>query len=349
MKKIATTLILLLALQVFSQKSKIQILNPKDNNPIENVHIYSDSLLIDKTNKNGFFKINLEKYNKVYIIKEDYYDTIINVENLNKIFLKKIDAIQLNEIIVTNINVNDLLDSISDVKNRLKNVNVSNYIHFYNELTINKDTLLYFNNRLHHKNRFGDFCSFENKIIRNFTTNEKLTPIFDYKNQKIKFKNNYLHFSSSYLTTELQIISKIRNYFNYKVSKDNGYYKIEFTPIKKNNEYPYYGYIIVDYEDFGIYEFKMNTKQQKNDIKVVVFNDELFKYKILNEDIFIKYNKNENGKYDLVSYNFDSSIQSLNGSFKNYVIINKCRKEPTFSYDISNTKKIDLTTYKFTK
>ena len=349
MKKITTTLILLISLQIFSQKTKIQILNTKDSNPIEDVYIYSDSLLIDKTNKNGFFKINLEKHKKISVIKEDYYDTIVNVENINKIFLKKIDAIQLKEVIVTNININNLLDSISDVKKRLKNVNVSNYTHFYNLLTINKDTLIYFNNRLHHKKKIGDFCTVENKIIRNFTTNEKLTPIFDYRNKKVLFKNNYLHFSNSYLTTELQIITKVRKLFDYKLSKDNGYYKIEFAPTKKNNEHPYYGYVLIDYEDYGIYELKINTKQQKNDIKVVVFNDELFKYKILNEDLFIKYNKNENGKYDLISYNFDSSIQSLNGNFKNYIITNKCRKEPTFSYDISNTKKIDLTTYKFTK
>jgi hypothetical protein len=336
-----------LSLHIYSQKTKIQILNFKDNIPIENVHIYSDSLLIDKTDSHGFFTINLKKNNKVTVIKENFYDTIINLNNVNKIFLKEIDAIRLKEVIVTNINVNNLLDSISDFKNRLKNVNVSNYTHFYNLLTINKDTLLYFNNRLHHKNRLGDFCSSENKIIRNFNTNEKLTPIFDYKNKKVLFKNNYLHFSISYLTTELQIITKVRKLFDYKVSKDNGYYKIEFAPTKKNNEYPYYGYVLIDYEDYGIYELKMNTKQQKNDIKVVVFNGELYKYKILNEDIFIKYNKNENGKYDLVSYNFDSSIQSLNGNFKNHVITNKCRKEPTLSYDISNIKKIDLTTYKF--
>jgi len=349
MKKITTTLIILLSLQIFSQKTKIQILNSKDSNPIENVHIYSDLLLIDKTDKKGFFNINLEKYKKISVIKEDYYDTIVNAENIKKIFLKKIDAIQLKEVIVTNTNINNLLDSIRDHKKRLKNVNISNYIHFYNELTINKDTLLYFNNRLHHKNRVGDFCTVENKIIRNFTTNEKLTPVFDYKNKKVLFKDNYLHFSSSYLTTELQIIAKLRDFFNYKVSKDNGYYKIEFTPNKKNNEYHYYGYILIDYEDFGIYELKINTKQQEKDFKVVVFNDEILKYKILKEEIFIKYSKNIDGKYELITYNFDSWLQALNGNFKGYVFKNKCRKEPTLYFDSSKTKKIDLTTYKFTE
>jgi hypothetical protein len=341
--------IILSSLQVFSQKEKIQILNLKDNNPIENVQIYSDSVLIDKTDRQGFFKINIKKSNIISIIKEDFYDTIINLKNTNKIFLKKIDAILLNEVVVTNINISNLLDSINDYKKRLRKVNVSNYIHFYNELTINKDTLLYFNNRLHHKNRVGDFCTVENKIIRNFTTNEKLTPVFDYKNKKVLFKDNYLHFSSSYLTTELQIIAKLRDFFNYKVSKDNGYYKIEFTPNKKNNEYHYYGYILIDYEDFGIYELKINTKQQEKDFKVVVFNDEILKYKILKEEIFIKYSKNIDGKYELITYNFDSWLQALNGNFKGYVFKNKCRKEPTLYFDSSKTKKIDLTTYKFTE
>lgn len=339
----------LLSLNVFSQKTKIQILNLKDNNPIENVQIYSDSVLIDKTDSQGFFKINIKKNNIISIIKEDFYDTIVNIKNTNKIFLKKIDAIQLNEVVVTNINISNLLDSISDYKKRIKNVNVSNYIHFYNILTINKDTLLYLNNRLFHKNREGYFCSTENKIIGNFKTNEKLMPIFEYNKKPILFNKNYLHFSSSYITTEMQIVAKLKNLFHYKVSKDDGYYKIEFTPNRKNNEYPYYGYILIDYEDFGIYEFKLNTNIETDDIRKVLLNEELLKYKILNEEIFIKYNKNEIGKYDLVSFNFDSTLQSLNGDYKNYVFINKCRIEPTLNFDNSKTKKIDLTTYKIIK
>jgi hypothetical protein len=70
---------------------------------------------------------------------------------------------------------------------------------------------------------------------------------------------------------------------------------------------------------------------------------------MLNEEIFIKYNKNEKGKYDLVSYNFDSTLQSLNGDIKNYIFYNKCRIEPTLNFDNSHTKKIDLTTYKIIK
>jgi hypothetical protein len=341
--------IFLISLQVFSQKEKIQILNLKDNNPIENVQIYSDSVLIDKTDRQGFFKINIKKNNIISIIKEDFYDTIVNLKNTNKIFLRKIDAIQLNEIVVTNINISNLLDSISDYKKRLKKVNVSNYIHFYNILTINKDTLLYLNSRLYHKNKEGYFCSEENKIIGEFKTNEKLTPIFKYKNKPILFNKNYLHFSSSYFTTEMQIVTKLKKQFDYKVSKDEGYYKIEFTPNKKNNEFPYYGYILIDYEDFGIYEFKLNTNLEKDNIRKVVLNEELLKYKILNEEIFIKYNKSEIGKYDLVSYNFDSTLQALNGDFKNYVFINKCRIEPTLTFDNSKIKKIDLTTYKIIK
>jgi len=349
MKKITIVIILLVSVKNFSQKTKIQILNLKDNNPIENVQIYSDSILIDKTNSQGFFNLNLKKKNKISIIKEGFYDTIINIENANTIFLKKIDAIQLEEIVVTNVNINNLLDSIGDVKKRLKKVNISNYIHYYNVLTANKDTLLYLNNRLFHKNREGYFTSAENKIIGHFVTNEKLTPIFEYKNQPLLFNKNYLHISNSYFTSELQIIINVRKFFDYKVTKDDGYFKIEFVPNKKNNEYPYYGYILIDQEDFGIYEFKINTNLQKDDTRTVVLNNELLKYKILNEEIFIKYSKNENGKYDLVSYNYDSSFHSLNGNFKGYAFLNKCRIEPTLYFDISKTKKIDLTTYKFTK
>ena len=70
MKKITIILVILVSIQIYSQKTKIQILNFKDNNPIENVQIYSDSILIDKTDSQGFFNINLKKIKKFLLLKK---------------------------------------------------------------------------------------------------------------------------------------------------------------------------------------------------------------------------------------------------------------------------------------
>lgn len=341
-----TLLLLVLTLQIYSQKTKKQVLNVENNNPIENALIYSDSILIDKTNKKGFFEINLKKYNKISIVKEDFYDTLISLETTDKVFIRKINAIQLKEVVVSNINSYILLDSIGDSKKRLKNVIFSNHTHFFNVLTIDKDTLLYLNNRLYLKNRVGYFCSEENKIIRKFKITDNLRPVFKHNNEQIVFNYNYLHASNSYLTTEVQIILKFRRLFDFKVSKEDGYYKIVFLPNKKNKEYPYFGYFLIDYEDYGIYEFSCKTTNNEKNKRNLVLNDKIINYKILYEESFIKHDKNENNKYELVTYRFDSQLKTLDGYFKGSVITNKCRKEPTFAFDASKTKKIDLSTYK---
>ncbi|MFD2908297.1 hypothetical protein ACFSX9_06070 [Flavobacterium ardleyense] len=346
MEKYITLLLILVTLSIYSQKTKTQVLSLEDNNPIENALIYYDSVLIDKTNNKGFFEINLKKHNKISIVKEDYYDTIISLDSSDKVFLRKINAIQLKEVVVTKANVFNLLDSIGDSKKRLKNVIFSNHTHFYNILTIDKDTLLYLNNRLYLKNREGYFCSQENKIIGNFKKTDNLSPIFEHNNEQIVFNYNYLHYSNSYLTMELLVILKFRKLFEYKVSKDDGYYKIEFSPNKNNKEFPYYGYILIDDEDYGIYEFSCKTTSNEKNKRNLVLNDKIINYKILNEESFIKHNKNENNKYELVTYRFDSQLKSLDGYFKGSIITNKYRKEPTFAFDASKAKKIDLTTYK---
>lgn len=348
-KKIIIIFLILISNQIYSQKVKIQVLNSDDNNPVENALIYSDSILLDKTNNRGYFHINLRNNSKISIIKEDFYDTIIKLNFSNKIYLKKINAIQLKEVVVTNVNIDNLLDSIGNYKKRLKNVHFTNYIHFNNALTIDEDTLLSLNNRLYLKNREGYFCSAEDKIIKKFRTNEKSTTIFDYRNKQVVFNYNYLHSENSHFTTELLLILKLKKLFDYKVSKDEGYYKIDFTPKKRNNEFPYYGYILIDFEDYGIYEFSCKSTIDKKNKRNLVFNEKIINYKILNEESFIKNNKNENGKYELVTYRFDSQIQSIDGFFKGSIIKNKFRKEPTFPFDTSKTKKIDLSSYELVK
>ncbi len=90
MKNIIILILLLSSNQFFSQKIKIQ-LTDKDNIPVENAQIFSDSTIIDKTNSKGFFSVNIKKYDKIIIVKEDYYDTIISLEKVtNKIQIRKI-------------------------------------------------------------------------------------------------------------------------------------------------------------------------------------------------------------------------------------------------------------------
>ena len=347
MKKNAFILILLFSELIYSQKVKIQILNQSDNNPIENVQIFSDSTLIDNTNKKGYFHIDKNKFTNITLVKEDYYDTIININSFkNIIYLKKIDAIILKEIIVTNLNINTILDSI--YKNvKLKNIQITQNTHFFNSLTRGKDTLLFINNRLVHKNKVGDFCENINKIINNYRITNDNRVIYTMNNNEITFNNSYLHIGPPASSFELQIAIKLRKYFDYTVSKSDGFYKIDFIRKKNNNEFPYKGYLIIDRDDFGLYEFSCKTITDNKSKRNLTLNGKIINFKILNEESFIKYFKNSKGKYELISYSFDSELHVLDGYFKNSIFTNKCRKEPTNPFNAPNLKKINLLTYKF--
>jgi hypothetical protein len=350
MKKIITLFILLISKQFYSQKTKIQILNLKDNIPIENVQIYSDSTLIDKTNQDGYFYINLNKINKISLVKENYYDTIINKKDINKnIYLSKINALVLKEVIVTNLNVEHILDSIYNNNIKLKNILITQNLHFFNSFITGKDTLTYINKRLVHKNREGYFCENDINIVNNFKLKEGGNAIYCLDNKEICFNYDYLHSSPPSNSIEYQILIRYRKFFDYSISKTDGFYKINFMRKKSNKEYPYYGYIIVDAADFGLYEFSCKSTIDKKNKRNLVFKNKIINFKIIHEESFIKYNKNENGKYELVNYSFDSQLEVLDGSFKNSIFINKCRKEPTLPFDASKMKKIDLLTYKLIK
>lgn len=350
MKHLIILFTVLISNQIFSQKTKIQILNLEDNRPIENAQIYADSILIDKTNKEGNFNISIKKIKKISIIKEDYYDTIINTNAINKnIYLRKINAIILKEVVVTNLSVENILDSIYNNMRKLKNISITQNLHFFNSFTTGSDTLSYINKRLLYKNRDGYYCENDNGIVNNFKLTKDKRPLYFIKKGEIYFNYNYLHFSEPYISPELQIVTKYIKEFEYSIIKSDGFYKIIFEHKKNNKEFPYTGYLIIDIDDYGIYEFKCITSIDKKNKRNVIFKNNIINFRILNEESFIKYNKNENGKYELVTYKFDSELLTLDGYFKDSIFTNKCRKETTFTFDDSKTKKIDLSTYKLIK
>ena len=109
------------------------------------------------------------------------------------------------------------------------------------------------------------------------------------------------------------------------------------------------GYLLIDAEDYGIYEFKSNLKLQKDCIRTVINDNKILKYNIFNEAVFIKYAKNTDLKYVLITYQFTSVMAAQNGDFKDSKISHNYRIEPTSNFDTSRLKEIDFVTLKFAK
>lgn len=354
MKYTYLILLMLSLMKTFSQKREIQIADKDTKLPIVNALVFNKSKLISKSDSQGQVLINLATKDTLNIVKEDYQDIEVELNNSKKIiYLEQNKTIHLNEVIISKANVNVVLDSvykkITFSKDVYKNPKFSQD---FNLLTSNNDTLLYFNNRLLFKPKDGYYCS-KNKIIANF---ERLPDVEQPIIMKHKFKfeghetvfftNNFLHNTSPSASIEFQIITKFKKEFQYKLEKSEGYYKITFYPQKNNKEYPYSGYIIVDIEDFGVCEFKVTTIPNVKSVRTSVFNDKILNYNIKNEDSFVKYQKNLEGKYDLINYVYNIEFVSLNGELKGRTFINKYRKEKTLNFEDSNLYKINLSYYK---
>lgn len=348
MKKYIILTAIMLVSKVSSQNREILFLDYETKKPISNVQIYSDNNLLTISDSKGNSNIDLTNLSKIYFMKEDYYDEYVSINELNKtIFLKKITAIKLDEVIISNINIDKILDSVNKKitydKTSFKN---PKYFQAFNSLLINNDTLIYLNKRFNFKPKNGYYCDKDNKIICNFNNPDKIYPIYKIQNSEFALFYNFIHNTSPQNSLEFQVVTKNKSSFQYKMQKSDGMYLITFEPKKKNSEFPYSGFLIIDMDDFGIYEFKVNTNTNKN-IRNVVFKDEILNFKIINEESFVKYIKNEDNEYELIKYSYDIEFNSINGKFKDAKFINKYRKETTNPFNNDKLFKLNTATYKF--
>lgn len=330
----------------FSQKIELQVLDKNNKTPIQDVMLYCDDNVISKSNKNGIVKFDQKKYDNLVIVKEDYYDTLVNITKIksNILYLKKIDFIQLKEVIVYKKNIETILDSVYSNVTKLNKINSVKHLHFFNVLAAAKDTLLFVNNRIHFVKGKGCFIDTENSIIANFARRNSKT-VFSLNNHPIIFNNDFIHSNNAINSFELMLVAKLKNKFLFSIFEEEDYYQIKFEPKKKNKEYPYSGYFIVDKDDFGVYEFWAEIRQ-KNNMRNLVFNDQIINFQAISETSYIKYEKNIDGSYDLVKYAFDCELKVLNGNLKDKIFINKCRKEVTPPFDGSKSVFFDVITYK---
>lgn len=336
------TFLLFLSFSVFSQENLIKIIDYSSLKPINNVELFYKNKLIGRTDSLGVFKIK-KNTTPTLLVKEDYYDTIINLEN-NTIKLKKIEGIKLNEVEIISLSDKSILDSIYKKIRKLENYKIPDNFHFKNFSKIKNDTICYINNIINFKKGLGFYTNSDNEIIKTFIR-DKNTTIYKLNSNSITFNNDYLHINLPYYAMELQLVTKFQELFEYTIEKNEGLYKVNFKPNRKKSEFPYEGFIIVDALDFGIHEFKFTTSS--NTKRNLIFENKIINFKVLNENGSLINKKNNEGLYELIQYSFFSKLEILNGFFKGEIFENNCYKETTIveSSDTNNSKKINFSTY----
>lgn len=346
MNKIILILILITQ-NIFSQNIKVTFLEENTNKPISNVMLYENENLIGTSDAFGVISINISNKTKhAIVVKEEFEDVLIELKNNEKYYLKKIKSIEIEGVLVKNKNVTDILNELLPTLTSITSLyNFTDNTHFYNIFKTNNDTLLYFNNRLF-KGENSTLTDYQNKIIKKFTVQNN-RQLYVLNKKPILFFNDFTLGNSPHNNFNIQIVCKFQKLFTYELNKsDDEKYIINFKPSKKNKEYPFVGRIIIDKDDLGIYEFSYTSAVSNKSIRNVPFQDRILNYQILNEKCLILYTKNEEKRYDLVTFNYNIKFKSLDKSFKNEIFENKCIKEPTNAVNNNkNLKKINFTTF----
>lgn len=327
---------------VFSQNKTIQIIDYQNLKPIKNVELIFNNKRIGSTDNLGVFKIK-KNIHSILLSKEEYYDTVINLEN-NIIKLKKIEGFKLNELVITSMFDKSILDSVYKKIKKLDIYKIPDNFHFKNFSKINRDTICYLNEIINFKKGQGFFIEQKDKIINKFIESGN-NSICKINNNSIKFNKDYLHINLPYYAVEIQLVTNFQKLFEYKIEKNDSYYKISFKPNRKRNEYPYEGFLIVDVLDFGILEFKFFTSN--NTRRNLIYEDKIINFKVVSENGSLINKKNIEGKYEFVQYTFLSKIEILDGFFKGKIFENNCYKESTIETSTTSklSKKINFSTY----
>lgn len=340
-------LLLLISNQIWSQNNKITgvIRDSETLQPIPYVSIYSENELKNNStgsisNENGEFAIIINTKSKITFSHINY--ELFSIEsdgNLKEILLKPKSYV-LDEIIISNEKPKDYLKKIISLsKNKInKNTLLKGYfreiVKVNNEHTKYSDALVdYYIKKgngkstlvlgQHRALKSNDLNNTDDKSIDNINT------VFDVKD----FVKNAYNFET------IEKLLKSDDYeFERKIKKEangNEYEYIGIIPNEESDEMLNKGYVIIDPKSKSILEFKIYTSE--NHLKNAKTRNLLIakgrrnnflvwsKYKIINNQAILIYNKRQVGMYikmgKKVDHNFDFSCDLFIYEFKNNVEI----------------------------
>lgn len=354
MKLFITLFLTLIYCSINAQIRTINILSSEGRIPLSNVLVYSNNNLIAETNKLGQATLELTKGTVVTLVKEDFKDLSIAVEDLKDIvFLEKNSPILLKEVIIKPLSDEDILNNVERylknlIEEKYLSLKPATFTQYYNLFKSDNDTLQYLNNRFRYIKGRGILMDNKNKILKNFkflSKNSRIDScVYSIGNKTVEF-SDVLTLPYQNINNEEQLTNIFKNKKNYlfKVSRDEKYYRIDFTP-KSKKSFSYAGFLTVDVNDYGFYEFSSKLIESSSNVKTVQTKSlpkirQLFVVK--NEVFYIRYVKIND------DYIFDYSVHDIayfqkEGNFKNRLFVNSWRIETTPSFESNNLVKLDF-------
>jgi len=316
------------------QNYKVVVKSQQDSKPLEHVLFYSKSELVGKTNDNGEVILDLKNVDTIQIVKEDYIDLSVPKSSLKSlIFLKKLDLILLEEVVISKLKVNEILERVEEkLIDHIGFYNNAKVVQYFNILTVGKDTLHYLNNRMQFKLNDGNYINAQNKIVRNFYFDNNYL-IYKLEDKKVAFYED-LNARFPFIGNKdgfLQILNN-QSQYDFELAATDEYYKITYNSKRKKN-FTYEGYLIVDKVDFGIYELEMKLIPQSGNVGVTYLQTEKQNLSYLINESNIFYSMRKIGDEYIVNwagYNFTAT--HTKGDFKGQKFVNKVRIESTNSF-----------------
>ncbi|MGG7033910.1 MAG: hypothetical protein ACI7YS_01805 [Flavobacterium sp.] len=304
---------------VSAQTKRIQFISEENQLPLSDVEVYEGTLLIGKSDPNGYLDIKKVDSNYLCIIKESYSDSLIKVSDVGEtVILKKLNKTVADK--KAKIGVRKTLNRIRRTvedgimwgdKEKYK---LPQYFTEINQLLMETDTLHYLNGLIKHEKGKGYLIDKNYRLVKNFTTKGDLYYV---NNSHLVIYSDLIYPYIIDFDFELSgnILERRKNY-HYTITDLDNFYKVEFTS-KNNSPFDYNGYLIVDKKDFGVYEFRAqlsgtnNFRQKYMDEK---YKDEI--HNITATNYYLKYQKDKDNNYQLICSYSDIQFEKTLGNFK---------------------------------
>lgn len=358
MKKL--TYLFTIVSSVILNAQTIKVLNIK-NLPVEKVSAYFNDKKIGESDVNGFIKLAYQEgKDSIYFIKNGFYNEKISVKNIPKeLRLDSLKTYDIEAVVIKNLSAKDLIEKAIAAGKNGNLYGIVGNVSIYDELKSTKKLFYKVENNFFYKPKVGRFIENKNNVVKNFEGIEdvqygvrNISKILDQNNQKFALFGftipNIAYVTGRAIPQLIKILERVDDY-NYIVKKGDGKIIIEFSPNKKLNDKLYIGRLIIDSEDFGIYEGLFNLIPNiNNNTKTYINRDKKTKaeFGILQEK-YIFQNDKVNGKYKFKFSNYNLIFKGLDGNIKNELFFDNYDLKAIDFLNVETAVPFNFNTYEF--